>query len=47
MEPCLNGTLVQADRTNKEVGLPLGRNTWGPRPPPPYSDHLQELCPGS
>lgn len=28
MEPCLNGTLVQADRTNKEVGVATGQ---GPR----------------
>lgn len=31
MEPCLNGTLVQADRTNKEVG-PAARQVnqgWG------------------
>lgn len=25
MEPCLNGTLVQADRTNKEVGSATGQ----------------------
>ena len=25
MEPCLNGTLVQADRTNKEVGSVAGQ----------------------
>lgn len=25
VEPCLNGTLVQADRTNKEVGPAAGQ----------------------